>query len=106
MRIDMKTAVLTLCAVLIWCSAAWSHGDEQHVLGTVTKIEAGTITVSTATGATTVVNIVAATKFVRGGAPATIKDLKVGDRVAIHAKPKAPLEATEVKIGSGPAAQK
>ena len=103
----MKSAVLVLCAVLIWCSAAWSHGDEQHVLGTVTKIEAGSINVSTAAGATTVVNIVATTKFVRAGSPATFKDLKVGDRVAIHAKPRAEaLEATEVKIGNGPAAQK
>jgi len=102
----MKSALLVF-AVLIWCSVAWSHGDEQHVLGTITKIEAGAITVSTTTGATTVVNIAATTKFVRGGAPATIKDLKVGDRVAIHAKPKAQgLEATEVKIGNGPAAQK
>jgi len=98
----MKATVIALCTVLIFCSAVWSHGDEQHVLGTVTKIDANAITVSTSPGVEKIVSILPSTKFLKGGSPAALKDLKIGDRVAVHAKPKAGgLEATEVKIGSG-----
>jgi hypothetical protein len=46
------------------------------------------------------------TKFVRGTAEATQKDLKVGDRVVIHAMPMGDmLHATEVKIGVSAAAK-
>jgi cell division protein FtsL len=49
---------------------------------------------------TVTVNVVAATKFEKTGATATIKDLKVGDRVVIHAgKKDGKLEAHVVKIG-------
>ena len=102
----MKSIVRTLCAVLIFCWAVWAHGDERHVLGTVTKIGADAITVSTGQGVEKLVSIVPSTKFLKAGSPATLKDLKIGDRVAVHAKPKGELlEATEVKIGSakGPA---
>jgi len=97
----MKAVVIMFCAVLIFCSAVWAHGDEQHVLGTVTKIDPKAITVSTSPGVEKIVSIVPSTKFLKDGSPAILKDLKVGDRVAVHAKPKGEvLEATEVKIGS------
>lgn len=44
--------------------------------------------------------IVPGTKFVKGTSAATLQDVKVGDRVVIHAKPEGSmLQATEVKIG-------
>jgi len=76
-----------------------AHGDQQHVMGTVTKVDAASISVKTTTGEEKVVMILSTTKFVKGTAPATAHDLRVGDRVVIHAKPEGNmLDATEVKI--------
>jgi hypothetical protein len=77
-----------------------AHGDQQHVMGTVTKVDAGSISVKTRTGDEKVVLVLPTTKFVKGTAVATRQDLRVGDRVVIHAKPEGNmLQATEVKIG-------
>jgi len=54
----------------------------------------------TTDGEAETVMIVADAKFVRGTSPASQQDLKVGDRVVIHAKPESGmLYATEAKIG-------
>jgi DUF917 family protein len=46
--------------------------------------------------------VVEGTKFLKNGAAATLKNLKVGDRVVIHAMPMGDmLHATGVKIGEG-----
>jgi ribosomal protein L2 len=75
---------------------AWAHEHQQHVMGTVTKIEGSSISVK----AEKTVAVVEGTKFVKNGAAVTQKDIKVGDRVVIHAMPMGDmLHATEVKIG-------
>ena len=49
------------------------------------------------------VRITAQTKFIKGGTPGSLTDLKAGDRVVIHAKLAGDkLEATEVKFGAAP----
>jgi ribosomal protein L2 len=69
-------------------------------MGTVIKIDTGSITVKTPSGETTTVMIATSTKFVKGTSSVTQQDLKVGDRVVIRAKPMGDmLHATEVKIG-------
>jgi hypothetical protein len=81
------------------------HGTDKHVLGTVTKITASDITVQAQDGSSQVVKIAPDTSFVKSGASASIKDLKVGDRVVIHAKPVGTdLIAHEVRFGKTPAA--
>jgi hypothetical protein len=48
--------------------------------------------------------IIADTKFVKGTSSATLKDLKVGDRVVIHAaKQQGQLQAHTVRIGAAQA---
>jgi Domain of unknown function (DUF5666) len=95
-----KTAIV-LMSVILFASHATAHGNEKHVMGTVTKIDGGTISVQTPSAGEKTVNIGSGTKFMKGQAPATQQDLKVGDRVVIHAKPNGDiLEATEVKIGT------
>ncbi len=80
------------------------HGTDKHVLGIVTKITDAEITVQGQDGALQVVKIAPDTSFVKSGAKATIKDLKVGDRVVIHAKPVGTdLIAHEVRFGKPPA---
>ena len=102
----MKRMLMMLIGTVLFAGLAFAHGDEQHVMGTVTKITEKTITVEVMakpgeTQKTTVtVDVLPSTKFEKMDATATIKDLKVGDRVAIHAAKKGDkLEAHSVKIG-------
>lgn len=102
----MKRMLLLLAGTVLFAGLAFAHGDEQHIMGTVTKITDTTITVEVAakqgdTQKTSVtVNIASSTKVEKMGAAATIKDVKVGDRVVINAGKKAgKLEAHVVKIG-------
>jgi hypothetical protein len=76
-------AVLTL---LFTCSLiAFAHGNEKHVMGTVTNISENSITVETTAKKSASVEVNGKTKFEKSGSPATVKDLKVGDKVAVHA---------------------
>ena len=96
-----KHGIVTVCTVLMFSTLVFAHGNEHHVMGTVTKIEAGSISVKTTAGDVKTVMVIWETKFVKGSSPATQQDLKVGDRVVIHAKPEGSmLHATEVKIGT------
>jgi hypothetical protein len=99
------SAMLILLAFSLVTLAARAHGTDKHVLGTVTKITDSEITVQVQDGSLQVVKIATDTSFVKSGASATIKDLKVGDRVVIHAKPVGgDLIAHEVRFGKQPAA--
>src|SRR5580698_1050115 len=80
--------------VVALASGAWAHGTDKHVMGVVTKITDTEVTVEAADKQVTVVKI---------GAAASLKDLKVGDRVVIHAKPVGTeLIAHEVRFGKMP----
>lgn len=92
--------ILIAGTVLLFSTLVLAHGNEQHVMGTVTKIEEGSIVVKTKEGDTKTVMVMPTTKFVKGTTAATQKDLKVGDRVVVHAEPMGNmLHATEIKIG-------
>jgi hypothetical protein len=96
-----KPKIVTVYTILIFSTLVFAHGNEQHVMGTVAKIEPGSISVRTTTGDVKSVMVLPETKFAKGSSPATQQDLKVGDRVVIHAKPEGSrLHATEVKIGT------
>lgn len=96
----MKRSILGVYTVLILATMVWAHGDQQHVMGTVTKVDALSISVKTTDGAVKTVMVTAETKFVKNGSTAKLGDLKIGDRVVIHAKTiEDMLHATEVKIG-------
>ena len=101
----MRSVVSTICVLLSLSALVFAHGDEKHVMGTVTKVEDGSIIVKTKEGDKTVM-VLSTTRFVKGTATVTQKDVKVGDRVVIHAMPMGDmLRATEVKIGTAPAPQ-
>jgi hypothetical protein len=96
----LRSAIATTALILIFSTIVLAHGDQQHVMGTVTNIDHGSITVKTTTGELKTVMVLPTTKFVRGSVAVTAQDVKVGDRVVIHAKPAGEmLHATEVKIG-------
>jgi hypothetical protein len=96
----MKRATLAVYTLLILATMLWAHGDEQHVMGTVTEIDAMSISVKTVEGVVKTVMVTPETKFVKNGSQSKLEDLKAGDRVVIHAKAVGEmLHATEVKFG-------
>ena len=96
----MKKAILAISTALLLATLAWAHDNQQHVMGTVSKIDGSSISVKAADGAEKTIMVMDATKFVKNGTAATLKDVKVGDRVVIHAMAMGDmLHATEVKIG-------
>ncbi len=96
----MLTRILALVSIVSLAAAAFAHGTDKHVLGTVTKITNTEITVETQTKEVQVVKLAPDTAFVKSGASATLKDIKVGDRVVIHAKPVgSDLIAHDVRFG-------
>lgn len=100
-----RKAISAAILVVIFASVTLAHGTYTHVMGTVTKISDTEITVETTDKQVTVVKIASSTSFLKGGAAATLKDLKVGDRVVIHAKPiGTDLVAHEVRFGRVPTA--
>ncbi|HZV86666.1 MAG TPA: hypothetical protein VFF95_03900 [Candidatus Binatus sp.] len=98
-----------LLSVVLLAGVALAHGDKKHVIGTVEKTSADSVTVKTADGTSVEVKLVATTTYIlRSGntdKPAKVSDLVVGDRVVIHATPKGDaLEAAEVRFSAPTAA--
>jgi Domain of unknown function (DUF5666) len=99
-----RTLALALLAALPLAGPLLAHGGFTHVLGTVTVVEAGRLEVKNKAGKLVSVKLTEATKYTRSGAAAAAKDIQVGQRVAVEAKPKGEeLEAVEVKLGVVPA---
>lgn len=98
-----RNMILLLLVSLFTTSLLVAHGNEKHVMGTVTAIGADSISVETTAQQVQTVQVTGQTKFIRSGNPSSINELKVGDRVVIHAKSSGDkLEATEVKSGTQP----
>jgi Domain of unknown function (DUF5666) len=97
----MKRTVAVFALALALSAIAFAHGNEKHVMGTVTSISHNSITVETTSKKMVTVTLSAATKFQKSGSPAALKDLKVGDKVVIHATgPEQKLVAAEVRFGT------
>lgn len=82
----MKFRLCVLFAMLFATTLAVAHGDYQHVMGTVTKISQNSITVQTTRNETVEVATLPDTKFSKADVAVEAGELKVGDRVVIHAK--------------------
>lgn len=101
----MKHFLAAVVFLVFSASTVRAHGDEIHVMGTISKIDGTTITVTGSDGTSKSVVLDPETKFIKKSSPAKREDLKVGDRVVIHAKEVSnTLHATEVKIGDAPKA--
>ena len=96
----MKKSARIFIATLLLSILAFAHGDLAHIYGVVTAIDDHSISVKTADGSIKVVAFDGETHFLKAGAPATVKDLAIGNRVVIHAhKNGDKFHAAEVKIG-------
>ena len=97
----MKRRVLitTLLIAVLAAPLARAHEGMIHVMGTVTALTDKSVTVETADKKTVEVALTATTTYEKGTQPAAWKDLKIGDRVVIHAvKVKDALQAHSVRF--------
>jgi hypothetical protein len=95
--------ILLVVIVVLATGAAFGHGKEQHIMGKVTAMTETSISVQTKAKNPLTVCTMAETRYEKSGAAASMKDLKVGDRVVIHAEKMGDkLMANEVHFGATP----
>jgi hypothetical protein len=96
----MKRTAAVVTLLLALSLMALAHGKEKHVMGMVTNISDTSITVESTAKKSVMVEVSDKTKFEKSGATATLKDLKIGDKVVIHAAVSGDkLVANEVHFG-------
>jgi hypothetical protein len=81
----MKRLCLALVLSLAAVPAVWAHGNMDHILGIVVKVKGDTLTIQR-DGQTMEVLLKDSTKYEDTGSVGKKEDLRVGDRVAIHAQ--------------------
>jgi putative ribosome biogenesis GTPase RsgA len=92
--------ILTLTCLFI-STVSFAHGTGQHVLGTVTAIDATHIEVKTSKGRTVDVQVNKQTRFKEKGNPKGANFPVVGDRVVIETtKEDKVLLATEIHFSA------
>ena len=85
-RLRIQVALLAALALALLPAIVSAHGGEEHVIGTVTKVSDTSVTVKTTAGKIVEVGFDAkTTTYARAKMPAQKTDVKVGDRVVIHA---------------------
>jgi hypothetical protein len=97
----MKRIVVIATLLFGVCLMTFAHEHGKHVMGKVTSISDGSITVETTDKKSVSVELSDKTKFEKSGSPAALKDLKVGDKVVVHADVSGDkLVADEVHFGA------
>src|SRR6266516_1126388 len=103
----MRKPLALFAVVVLFAVVAVAHRGEEHLMGTVTKVSDKSITIEDKDKKAIEVTVTTNTKCIKGDATVALKDLKVGDRVVIHAKKSGnKLVATMVKIGVAAPAHK
>ena len=103
----MKIRLIALLLSVLVTLPAFAHGDKKHVVGTIAKISTESVMVKTEDGKSVEVKLAPTTAYVtKDGKPAKFADVAVGQRVVIHATPKATeLIADELRFATiGPVA--
>ena len=84
---------IAMAALMVGSATAFAHNGVEHVMGTVAAMTDTSITVETVKKEKVTVMVDPSTTFTHTDAKASLKDLKVGDRVVINAK-----EGTDKKL--------
>jgi hypothetical protein len=79
----MKRILAMTAATAVLAIFSYAHGSGEHIKGTVSAVGDNSITVQTVDKQSKTVTVDQSTKFQRSGQLASLKDLKVGDRVVI-----------------------
>jgi hypothetical protein len=105
-KLRSQIALVAVLAVALSPTIASAHGGEEHVIGAVTKVSATSVTVKTTDGKTVDVVFDSKTTYSRANQPIQKTDIKVGDRIVIHAEEvNEKLVAHTVEIGAVAAAK-
>ena len=105
-KLKIHVAILAIVSLALLPTIATAHGGEEHVTGTVTKISDTSVTVKTTAGKTVEVGFGEKTTYARAKQPIQKTDIKVGDRIVIHAvEVNEKLVAHTVEIGTATAAK-
>jgi hypothetical protein len=105
-KLKIHVAILAMVSLALLPTMATAHGGEEHVTGTVTKISDTSVTVKTTAGKTVEVGFDAKTTYARAKQPIQKTDIKIGDRIVIHAmEMNEKLVAHTVEIGAVTAAK-
>ena len=97
----MSLRVILTLACLCISTPSFAHGTGQHVLGTVTAIDATHVEVKTPKGRTVDVQVNRQTRFKEKGNPKGTNLPVIGDRVVIEAtKDDKVLLATEIHFSA------
>jgi len=105
-KLKIQIALLAILSLALLPTIAAAHGGEEHVIGTVTKVSDTSVTVKTTAGKAVEVSFDAKTTYTRAKQPIQKADIKVGDRIVIHAvEVNEKLVAHTVEIGSATAAK-
>jgi hypothetical protein len=100
---------IAVCLALLstlFATLAMAHGGLEHVIGTVSNVSDASITVTTGAGKSIEVTLDGKTTFSKNNQAIQRADVKVGDRVVIHAeKSGTKLIAHTVQIGAATAAK-
>lgn len=97
----MKPVLRLALTLSLLVSLAYAHGGMEHVMGTIAQINATSITVTTTDGKSQTVLLNPETTYAKNNTAIAMKDIKVGDRVVIHATRKNnELTAATVAVGS------
>ena len=107
-RLKLQIALVTILALALLPTIVSAHGGEEHVIGTVTKVSDTSVTVKTTAGKIVEVGFDAkTTTYTRAKLPTQKSDVKVGDRIVIHAvEVNEKLVAHTVELGAVTAAAK
>jgi hypothetical protein len=93
--------VLALFLLVASIQVAFAHGGAEHVMGTVSKVSAQSVTVHTTDNKDVQVGLNAKTAYTRDKKKAAATDMKIGDRVMIEAKEvDEKLVADSVELGA------
>ncbi len=97
----MKRLFLFVLTLGLFATTAFAHNGMIHLMGTVSAVTDNSISVKGTDGKTQTAVITATTKFSKGTAAVTLKDIKVGDRIVIDTTKKGEqFTAVEVKVGA------
>jgi Cu/Ag efflux protein CusF len=99
----MFRSIVAVAGLLISSVVALAHGGMEHIMGTVAAFTENSIMVDTVQHKQVTVLLDPSTKFAHNDAQASLKDLKVGDRVVIHAKRNADEKLVGVTVKWGAA---
>ena len=100
----MTRIAFVLLVLFAWLTPVVAHNGVEHVRGTVTELNGTSITVAMTTKQTKTITLLADTTFVKNGVAASMKDLKVGDKVIIDAVVRGGgMAAKSVRFGASPA---